>query len=109
VKGPFEEVAEKLKHASSDVEERRFHRPTSAPKAHKPTMKTLLQGVAQLLFIIAALCFFVGGRAISTFTKTERVLAEMEGIGLAVLCGALGFWAKTAADNLDEGNDASGQ
>ena len=69
----------------------------SAPKSHKPTMKTLLQGVAQLLFVIASLCFFVGGRAISTFTKTERVLAEMEGIGLAVLCGALGFWAKTGS------------
>jgi hypothetical protein len=58
-------------------------------------MKTLLRGVAQLLFVIAALSFFVGGRAISTFTQTERVLVEMEGIGLAVVCGARGALAKS--------------
>jgi hypothetical protein len=56
----------------------------------------------------AALFFLVGGRAISAFTKTERLIAEIEGIGLAAVCGALAFWAKTAADNLDEGNDTSG-
>jgi len=37
------------------------------------------------------------------------MLAEVEGVGLAVACGVLGFIAKTVADNLDEGNDTSGQ
>jgi hypothetical protein len=32
----------------------------------------------------------------STFSKTERVLAEMEGIGFTVACGALGVLAKPA-------------
>jgi hypothetical protein len=72
-------------------------------------MKTLMRGLAQLLFVIARLFFFVGGRAISTFTKTERLLAEMEGIGLAVVFGALGALTKSAGDNLDDGNNSSGQ
>jgi hypothetical protein len=71
-------------------------------------MKTLLRGLAQLLFVIAGLSFLVGGRAISIFSKTERVLAEGEGIGLAVVCGGLGFLAKSGGDNLDDG-DSSGQ
>jgi hypothetical protein len=71
-------------------------------------MKTLLRGVAQLLFVIAGLSFLVGGRAISIFAKTERVLAEAEGIGLAVVCGGLGFLAKSVGDNLDD-EDSSGQ
>ena len=72
-------------------------------------MKSVLRGLSQLLLVIAGLSFFVGGRAISEITKTERMLAEVEGIGLAVVCGALAFIAKSAADNLDEGNDTSGQ
>jgi hypothetical protein len=53
------------------------------------------------------LCLFLWeGGAISTFTKRERVLAEIKGIGLAVVCGALGALAKSAGDNLDDGEDS---
>jgi hypothetical protein len=55
-----------------------------------------------MLFGIAGLLFFVGGRAISEFTKTDRVLAEMLGIGLAVVFGIFGMAAKNAADNRDD-------
>jgi hypothetical protein len=48
-------------------------------------------------------------QAISTFSKTERVLAEMEGIGFTIACGALGVLAKPAGNNLDDGEDLSGQ
>jgi hypothetical protein len=65
-------------------------------------LKAFLQGVAWLLFAIAGLAFLWGGRAISEFARTERTLAEMEGLVLAGMCGALGAWAKTAGDNLDE-------
>jgi len=51
--------------------------------------------------------FLVGGRAISEFTKTERVLAEMLGIGLAVVFVIFGMVAKGAADNLDDEDAAS--
>jgi len=50
--------------------------------------------------------FLWEGGAISTFTKRERVLAEIKGIGLAVVCGALGALAKSAGDNLDDGEDS---
>ena len=61
------------------------------------------------MLVVAGLAFWVGGRAISEFAKTDRILAEMEGITLAVVVGALGFAARTAADNLAEGEDSSGQ
>jgi hypothetical protein len=67
----------------------------------KSTVKILLRGVAWLLFAIAGLTFWFGGRAISEFAKTERMLAEMEGFGLAMMCGGLGVIVKTAADRLE--------
>ena len=71
-------------------------------------MKALLSATSQILFVIAALLFFVGGRAINTFTKTDRLLAEMLGIGMAVVLGIFGMVAKNAADNLDD-EDSPGQ
>jgi len=71
-------------------------------------MKALLKGTSQTLFVTAGLLFFVGGRAISEFTKTDRVLSEMLGIGMAFVFGILGMVAKNAADNLDD-EDSAGQ
>jgi len=69
-------------------------------------MKYVLRGVAQILFVAAGLSFLWGGRAISEFTKTERIPAEIEGIGLAFVTGALGFLAKNAADDVGESKDS---
>jgi hypothetical protein len=66
-------------------------------------VKPLLRGLSQLLFVIAGLAFFVGGRAISTFTKTDRITAEMAGIAVAFVLGPLGAVLKNAGDNIDEG------
>jgi hypothetical protein len=68
-------------------------------------MKALLRGVSQLLFVLAGLSFLVGGLAISILTKTDRISAEMAGIGVAVVFGILGFAAKSAGDNLVDGED----
>jgi hypothetical protein len=65
--------------------------------------KSLLRGVAWLLFAVAGLALWMGGRSISEFTKTARTLAEMEGIGLAVLFAGLGAVAKAAADHFGGG------
>jgi hypothetical protein len=65
-------------------------------------MRALLRGTSQLLFVIAGLLFFVGGRAISAFTKTDRLMADMMGIGLAVVLVIFGMVAKNAADNFDD-------
>jgi len=54
------------------------------------------------------LLFLVGGRAISDFTKTDRVLAEFLGIGLAVVFLVLGMVAKNAADDRN-GEDSAAQ
>jgi hypothetical protein len=70
----------------------------------RSTLKSLLRGVAGLLFITGAGLFWVGGRAINAFTKTPRGLAEIEGIGLAVVCFALGALIKRAGDDSDEAN-----
>jgi hypothetical protein len=62
------------------------------------TVKSLIRGLEWLLFAMAALAFWVGGRAISEFANTERMLAEMEGIGLAMLFAGLGAILKTVED-----------
>jgi hypothetical protein len=58
---------------------------------------------------VAGLAFWVGGRAISEFTKTDRTLAEMLGIAIAFVSGMLGLVAKNTAEGLDEGEDSSAQ
>ena len=70
-------------------------------------MKPLLKGTSQVLFTIAGLLFLVGGRAISEFTKTDRLLAECAGIGLAVVFLVLGFVVKNAADALKDEDSAA--
>lgn len=65
-------------------------------------MKSLLRTAAQLLFVIAAVALFAGGRLITTLRGTERARAEMAGIGMAVLCAGLGAWAKSGADHFDQ-------
>jgi len=73
--------------------------------ATRTVLKSLLRGVSWLLLVIAGLAFWVGGRAISEFAKTDRLLGEMLGLATAVVTGALGFLAKNAADDLDKGED----
>jgi hypothetical protein len=70
-------------------------------------MKSLLTAAGNTLLVIAGLSFFVGGRAITEFTKTDRVLAEGLGIGLTVVFAALGMLAKSRADDLGDEDSAS--
>ncbi|HXW13139.1 MAG TPA: hypothetical protein VEN79_01415 [Terriglobia bacterium] len=49
-----------------------------------------------------------GGRAISEFTKTDWILAEFLGMGLAPVFVVLGIVAKNAADAHD-GEDSTDQ
>jgi len=62
----------------------------------------LLRGVASLFAVLAVLAFWVGGRAISESAKTDRVLAEMEGVALTALFSGLGVTAKATADRVEE-------
>jgi hypothetical protein len=54
------------------------------------------------MFVIAGLSFWFGGRLITEFAKTDRMLGEMAGIGLAAVCAGIGAIAK-AAEERDEG------
>jgi hypothetical protein len=62
------------------------------PDMERAPLKSLLNGVAWFFLVVAGIAFWVGGRAIHEFANTERMLAEMEGIGIAVLFG--GFAAE---------------
>ena len=69
-------------------------------------LASFLQGLAWVFFAIGGLAFWVGGRALDEFAKTDRMLAEMEGIDIAVVCGALGALTKVVGDRLAEAQNA---
>jgi hypothetical protein len=64
----------------------------------KSTWKAFLRGVSGLLFGIAGIAFFFGGRAIRGFTKAGIVLSEMGGIFITLVCLGLGALAKSAGE-----------
>lgn len=72
-----------------------------------PSTKSLLQALARgagwLLLAIAGVAFWMGGRLIASFTNTPRGLAEIEGIGIAIVCGIPGALLKfSGGDETDE-------
>ena len=71
--------------------------------------KAFLHGLAWILFAIAGVAFWVGGRAISEFAKIDRILAEMLGLGIAFATGVLGWILKSTADDLSTEQDSPGQ
>jgi hypothetical protein len=71
--------------------------------------KALLHGLAWVLFAIAGLAFWVGGRAISEFGKVDRIVAKMLGLLIAAATGALGYVLKNFSDDLGSDQDAPGQ
>jgi hypothetical protein len=71
----------------------------------KSTLKSFLGAVAWLLFAIAGLSFWIGGRIISEFTKTSRVFGEMAGIFISLVCLGLGALAKSAGEEDDTAED----
>jgi hypothetical protein len=68
-----------------------------------------LNGLAWIVFAIAGLAFWVGGRAISEFGKIDRILGEMLGLGIAAAIGALGYILKSTADDLGAEQDSPDQ
>jgi hypothetical protein len=62
--------------------------------------KEVLFGFSWVMVVIAALSFLIGGKALQEFAHIDRLFAEIIGIAIAFLCGALGFIAKNFADDL---------
>jgi len=71
----------------------------------KSIMGVVLRGLAWLLFVIAGLAFWVGGRAISEFAGVERMLAEVEGLGITAVCAGIGVLLKLASKRLEATDD----
>jgi uncharacterized membrane protein YvlD (DUF360 family) len=72
-------------------------------------LKAFLLALAWLLFVIAALAFWVGGRVIHEFAEIDRILAEGLGLLIAFVIRMIGYVLKTTADDLDTSEDSSGQ
>ncbi len=70
----------------------------------KAGLASLLKGAAYLPFVIAGLAFWLGGGLIHAVVGTERFLAEVEGITLAVLFGGIGAIAKAIVTRLETGD-----
>ena len=60
--------------------------------------KALLRTASFVLLAIAGLSFFWGGRALSEFMHVNRLLAEVEGLGVAIVSGFLGMLLKAGAE-----------
>ena len=70
----------------------------------KAGLASMLNGAANLLFVIAGIGFWFGGGLLHAVVKTERFLGEAEGIGLAALFGGIGAIARTIATRLETGD-----
>jgi hypothetical protein len=70
----------------------------------KATAASLLRATAWLFLGVGLLAFWAAGAVISAIAGTDRVLAEMEGIALTLLCLVLAGGAKYVADRLEEGD-----
>jgi hypothetical protein len=75
----------------------------------KGKLGELFRAVAWLLFGTAGLAIWVGGRAISEFAKTDRVLGEMGGIALAAVLIGLGAVVKATGDGFIDEEAASSE
>jgi hypothetical protein len=75
----------------------------------KSNFKAFLRTVSGLLFGIAGIAFFFGGRAIREVTKTDLVLSEMAGIFVAIVCLGLGALAKSAGEEDEPVEDSVDQ
>ena len=64
-------------------------------------LRALLSVASIAMFTIAGLSFLLGGRAISEIEGVDRLVAEVEGIGIAVVCGVLAYLLGKAAKAKD--------
>jgi hypothetical protein len=71
--------------------------------------KALLHGLAWVLFAVAGLTFWAGGKLISEFAKMDRILAEMLGFMIAFALGAVGYVLKNFGDDLGSDQDSPSQ
>ena len=69
------------------------------PLTANSAFRLFFRGAGKTLLLVAGLAFFFGGRAIHEFFGVNRAVAEVEGMAIAVLSGALGIGANALAEN----------
>ena len=62
-----------------------------------------------MLFAVAGLTFWAGGKFISESAKMDRILAEMLGLMIAVALGAVGYALKNFGDDPGSDQDSASQ
>jgi len=75
---------------------------TSSSSKKRCFLQNLLKGIALTFGVAAGFSFWVGGRAIHEMTQTDRLLAEMEGIALAVVFALLAVLLKGLAERIED-------
>jgi len=75
----------------------------------KAAWKGFLQGVAWLLLTVGGLSFLVGGGLIHAETKTDRLTAELEGLGFAAICLIAGVSVKSIAEDIPDSDEDAEQ
>ncbi len=71
----------------------------------RTALESLLRGLAGVLFVAAGFAFWFGGGLIHALGTTDRVVAEVEGLTIALLFLGLAGGAKILEDRLDEGDE----
>ena len=71
----------------------------------RSTLKSLLNGVAWVLFGISGLAFWAGGHFLSENNHIDRLSGEILGLGLAGALAALGAVAKSLGERLEDGQE----
>lgn len=74
--------------------------------ATRSLWKAFLHGLAWVLFAIAGVAFWAGGKVISESAKIDRILAELLGLMIAVAVGAVGYVLKNFGDDLGSDKDS---
>ena len=62
-----------------------------------------------MLFAIAGLTFWAGGKLISESAKMDRILAELVGLMIAAALGAVGYALKNFGDGLGSDQNSASQ
>ena len=57
----------------------------------------LLHGVSTVLICLAIFLFLIGGLLISGISSVDRAVAELEGLALSAVCGALFYFVRKIA------------
>jgi hypothetical protein len=75
------------------------------PSSDRSLTPLLLRGAAWLFGVLAALSFWVGGRALHEFAKLDRMIGEMGGFALTALFAVFAVVLRGIAERVETHDD----